>query len=300
MSRNYGLGTRDMASAGRIALAQAAKQGGLSFASVDALSDRWSQFAAFAKGAGVGRMERITRELVQQYGQSLAGKVSEKALSPGYAQNLVSAINTVLGIASGHRWTPVSPTVDCQIAQRATVRASAPTDLKASLSSSRTEMIALLAREFGLRSKEASLLDSRKAVEEGQKRGVITVREGTKGGRARTVPIVPSQLKTLQRAAQIQGKEKNLIPADQSWKTWRNGELRAGREALKGQGIHGYHELRAIYACNRYQQLTGLPAPVMGGKIENKTLDYQARMVISAELGHGRVEVVSAYIGGRS
>ena len=72
MSRNYGLGSRDMASAARIALDRAADRGELSFSSSNTIADRFSHFASFAKSEGVGRMERITPQLVQEYGRSLA------------------------------------------------------------------------------------------------------------------------------------------------------------------------------------------------------------------------------------
>ena len=74
------------------------------------------------------------------------------------------------------------------------------------------------------------------------------------------------------------------------------------RETLHELGLKGFHELRAAYACERYQQLTGHAAPVNGGHCHriDRDLDQQARQQISLELGHNRIDVVAAYIGGRA
>lgn len=298
-----------MASAGRIALAQASSKGELSFSSVDTIADRWSQFTAFAKAEGIGRMERITPELVQEFGRGLADQVTAGKMSPAYAQNMVSAVNTVLHQV--REWRSISPTKDCGIAARSNVRDTPPhgierghldraLDALRDAGQARGAAVADLARELGLRSKEASLLDTTKALQQAQNRAVVTISEGTKGGRTREVPITsPSQISALSRASAIQGGDRNLIPAHQSWQQWREGELRDARETLQAHGIDRLHDLRAAYACNRYNQITGAVAPVMGGQILDREKDKEARELISNELGHDRIEVVASYIGGR-
>ena len=78
-------------------------------------------------------------------------------------------------------------------------------------------------------------------------------------------------------------------------------QVRPARELLHEHGIKGFHELRTAYACERFQLITGHPAPVNGGQLHrlDQERDRQAREVISRELGHNRVVVVAAYIGGR-
>lgn len=71
-----------------------------------------------------------------------------------------------------------------------------------------------------------------------------------------------------------------------------------GRQVLQSSGIRGYHDQRAAYACDRYQVITGQPAPVCGGGIPDREADMAARYQISEELGHGRADVASSYIGG--
>ena len=167
------------------------KRGELSFASEDAISDRWGHFAAYAKGEGVGRMERITPELVQEYGRGLASQVREGQMTPSYAQNMVSAVNTVMHQV--REWKSVSPTKDCQIATRSHVRDTPPhgiereqlgraLDALREAGQERGAAAADLARGLGLRSKEASLLDTVKAFQQAQNRAAVTISEGTKGG----------------------------------------------------------------------------------------------------------------------
>jgi hypothetical protein len=46
--------------------------------------------------------------------------------------------------------------------------------------------------------------------------------------------------------------------------------VRPARDILHEHGLKGFHELRAAYACERYEQLTGFPAPVNGGRVIEK------------------------------
>lgn len=310
MTRNYNLLTRVMAHAGRQVLDTAAGRGECSFATVDAVADRWAQFASFAKAQGIGRMERVSPELVREYGLGLARRVDAAEISPAYAQNLVSAVNTVMGFV--RPWRSISPTKDCGIPTRTTIRHVAPATLDRSTFDGiigqmmqsgliRQSVLASLARNFGLRSKEASLLDAAVALRQAQHWNTVQIKDGTKGGRLREVPItMPFQIRTLADAAQVQGDARSMVPIAETWSQWRNGGLREGREVLKQQGCPGYHDLRAAYACERYSMLTGFSAPVcQEGSRPERDVDYAARMVISHELGHDRVDVVASYIGAR-
>ena len=66
----------------------------------------------------------------------------------------------------------------------------------------------------------------------------------------------------------------------------------------KQTSINGFHDMRAAYACERYQAITGYPAPVITGKRQaDKALDKKARTILAQELAHNRTDVVAAYIG---
>ena len=311
MSRNIGLGQRDMARAGQVALDRASGRGEVSFSTAATQGDRWVSFTSWAKEQGIGRMERVDGETVRAYGRELADQVKSGELAPATAQNYISAVNTVMTLATRGEWTSVSPTKDCEIPQRTAVRQEAPGALDrsaygAAVASVRKQVgeraaaVVELARELGLRSKEASLLDARAALAEAQQRGALTISDGTKGGREREVPITnQGQREALDRAAQAQGDARAVIPADQNWKTWREGELRDARELVQEHTGGGLHDLRAAHACERYEQLTGHAAPCAGGEIADKARDEAARLAVAEELGHGRAEVVAEYVGSR-
>jgi hypothetical protein len=95
---------------------------------------------------------------------------------------------------------------------------------------------------------------------------------------------------------------RNLLARDESYAAFLQQTVLPAREVLHEQELKGFHELRAAYACERYEQLTGHAAPVNGGHCYriDRELDRQARQQISYELGHHRIDVVSAYIGGRA
>ena len=68
-------------------------------------------------------------------------------------------------------------------------------------------------------------------------------------------------------------------------------------------GLDKAHGFRYAYAHERYFELTGFNAPAAGGPStkaltrEDKQRDFEARMVITEELGHGREEVTAVYVG---
>lgn len=306
MSRNYGLGHRSMNKAGALALERARVAKEISFETEHRYAQSWSQFTGWAKEQGINRMEHITAALVTQYGQGLADLVRAETTAASTAQNRVSAVNRVMHMATRGQWKTVSPTQACGIAERSHVRQDKPQTLdrgtyEARLQAAKGKVgeravaVCELARELGLRSKEASLLDARTALKQAHKTGTVSVSDGTKGGRYRQVPIkTDAQRAALERAAAAQGTASAVMPRECNWKSWRSGELRLAREA-----IGGLHELRAAYACERYETLTGYKAPCAGGQIIDKAADKDARQKISAELGHGRIEVVNAYVGGQ-
>lgn len=311
MSRNFGLGQRDMGKAGEVALQNSAREGAVSFSTASTNGDRWQSFTQWAKENDVKKMENISQELVQKYGQELAERVSQGEMAAATAQNYVSAVNSVMTIATKGEWQSVSPTKACGIEQRSAVRQDAPGALDRAAYGRAVEAVrdqvgeragaaVELCRELGLRSKEASLLDARGALAEASARGTVTITEGSKGGREREVPITnQGQREALDRAAQAQGDARAVMPPDQNWKTWREGELRDARELVQEHTGGGLHDLRAAHACERYEQLTGHAAPCAGGEIADKARDEAARLAVAEELGHGRAEVVAEYVGGR-
>ncbi len=124
-------------------------------------------------------------------------------------------------------------------------------------------------------------------------------KDTTKGGREREVPIRNEQQRAvLDEVKQLAGNG-SLIPADKSYKD----QLQRFKAQCQAAGIYHVHGHRHKYAQDRYRELTGWLCPAQGGPkskqltLELKGLDRQARLIISAELGHGRRNVVSIYCG---
>lgn len=306
---NFGLKSRDMTKAVGFALRHAANCKAISFATLATNRRRWQRFAKFAKARGARWLEDIDTTLVQDYGEEIADLVLSEEFSEDHGQNLISAVNSVMGLVTHGRWESVSPT-DCGVPKRTHVRITPPTGFDqncvdmaiaalAKLGFERAACVVFLAREFGLRLKEAALLDARAALAQARAIGIVTVDKGTKGGFARDVPIRNArQMEALKRAAIRQGDHHSLTPASNTWAKFRDGELRAARSILKACGIHKYHDLRSAYACERYKELTGDDAPVFGAPIEDRDLDRRARETIAIELGHKRSDVTICYLGG--
>ena len=153
-----------------------------------------------------------------------------------------------------------------------------------------------LQRAFGLRRDEALKIRPRQADHSDR---LVLQGSWTKGGRPREVPIrTAAQRAVLDRAKALAGGGA-LIPP-----TRRYREQRQVYEAETVRvGLTKMHGLRHAYAQERYQELTGWAAPVAGGPTRaqltpaQRARDLEARLVISAELGHGRERITTAYLG---
>lgn len=154
-----------------------------------------------------------------------------------------------------------------------------------------------LQKYFGLRREEAMKV---RPVEADQGSHIHLRGSWTKGGRERDIPIVTAEQRAvLEEAKAIAGKG-SLIPPHQTYKK----HLQRFELITHGMGIGRTHGFRHAYAQNRYEDLSGQKSPVQGGPRINemttkqKALDHDVRLQVSKELGHGRKEVMGAYLGG--
>ncbi len=303
-SRNHGYG-RALEYAGRQVIGE--RYGAGHYGTQAAHSDRWSDFAAYCRSAGIRDMRDVTHATVQGY----AAHLRDQGVAISTAQNRLSTVNVVMSHAREGHWARVSPSA--LAGARSQVREQAP----ATLDRQRVEQAASamreagleraaaaleLARETGVRLEEASKADLARWSREASQHGAVNVQEGTKGGRdaERWVPLSERGQAALQAAAAARPEgSRNLIAPTESHAQFRHGELAQARELLHQHGIPGYHDARAAYACERYQQLTGHPAPAAAGSREApRALDQAAREQIGWELGHGREDVAASYVGG--
>lgn len=157
----------------------------------------------------------------------------------------------------------------------------------------------LLARHFGLRMKEASLLHP----DEADQGTSLLVRWGPKNGRHRKVTIYNA------RQRELLDEVKHFVPPGESLIglreeiTWRQARHRidevVNRElqiSKKGARVTP-HGLRHEFACSEYWRLTGEPAPIQGGRPVPRDIDKTARRQIAQDLGHNRTSVTGAYLG---
>jgi hypothetical protein len=173
---------------------------------------------------------------------------------------------------------------------------------------SRAAAIAQLARATGMRLREAILADLPRLKREAEQFGKINIQDGTKGGRSgasapRWITVDDHIRDALGFAEQVSPDgSRNLLAPDESYLDFQQGIVRPARDILHKHNLKGFHELRAAYACGRYEQITDRLAPINGGNCYqvDPHHDRKARAQISHELGHGRIDVVSAYIGGRA
>jgi len=306
MSRNFGWGSRDMVKAASFALKSAVEQKTLSFSSAATILSRFSQAAEFFRENNARYLEYINSDVVLSYAEYLKEQVAEGNMSVSTAQNYISAINTVMDICTRGEWESVGAVHECGIENRSSIREQAPPTMEEAqeiaekIGSNLGEIagtVVSLAAWFGLRGKEASLFRPWQELQRAEKTGKICVKTGTKGGRAREVPVLKNeQWLALRDAASIFG-EKNAVEAAgyNSYKIFENGLLRRVRNELRAQGYR-LHDLRASYACSRYLQLANEPPPVWGGE-GWRSADADALRQISEELGHTRIDVLSSYLG---
>ena len=316
--RNFGYG-RQLSYAGQQALKD--MFGGGHYGTVKAHSDRWRAFVKWCRseaGPGVNDARQIDREVLSNYAAYLRGLVEHSDLAISTAQNRLSSVNRTMAALRGDQYVKLPSPSKALGMQRTGVRQSAPqgqdreqvqqiVEMLCSRGQMRAAAIVQLTRATGMRLREAILADLPRLSREAALYGKINIQDGTKGGRAgasapRWIKVDDHIRGALRFALQVSPTDsRNLIAPHESYLNVLQEIAQPAREVLKAHDLKGFHELRAAFACERYEQITHHRAPVNGGQCYaiDRRLDLEARMQISDELGHGRIEVVAAYIGGR-
>lgn len=153
-----------------------------------------------------------------------------------------------------------------------------------------------LQREFGLR-REESLKFQPDYADKGDH---IELKDSwCKGGREREIPILTEdQIALLDRCIEFAG-DGSMIAEEKTYYQ----EMKAFEKACERAEIKNVHGFRHAYAQDRYKELTGRDCPKAGGLTSKelnevqKQQDFDARMQISSELGHGREEITTRYLG---
>ncbi|SDA65491.1 Integrase [Pseudomonas sp. NFACC15-1] len=314
--RNFGYG-RQLSYAGPQALKD--MFGGGHYGTVKAHSDRWLAFVKWCRseaGPGVNDARQIDREMLSDYAAYLRGLVEHGDLAISTAQNRLSSVNRTMAALRGDQYVKVPSPRNALGMQRTGVRQSVPqgqdrehiqriVEALCSHQHLRAAAIVQLARATGMRLREAILADLSRLSREAESLAKINIQDGTKGGRAgasahRWIAVDDHIRGALEFAKQVSpAGSRNLIAPSESYLNVLQEVVRPARDILHASNLKGFHELRAAYACERYEQITQHRAPINGGKCSqvDRCLDREARRQISYELGHGRIDVVGAYIG---
>jgi hypothetical protein len=312
--RNFGFG-KQMDWAGHQALKDIYGRG--HFGTVASHAQRWRQFCHWARSIhGINDAGAIDQSLLESYAADLADRVEDETLAVSYAQNLIVSANITLEAMRQDKTIRIESPAS-YVGKRQTVRTKIPDGmdwseidrLVACLRAKnlhRAAVIVLLCRSFGIRLREAfsptcRLATSGKGTRADRYSGRYQgrPRQGSRalGARQRTWPAC------LREAVQVRNQlgGQNLLRPDETFDDLVNdGEVHRARQILHEFGIKGYHELRAAWSCERYEELSGEAAPVLqAGTSSGQENDAPFRLALARELGHDRVDVVAAYIGAR-
>ncbi|EKT4538320.1 integrase domain-containing protein [Pseudomonas putida] len=317
--RNFGYG-RQLSYAGPQALKDMFSGG--HYGTVKAHCDRWQAFVKWCRseqGPGINDARQIDRKVLADYAAYLRDVVERGDLAVSTAQNRLSSVNRTMAALRGDQCVKLPSPSKALGMQRSGVRQSVPqgqdreqvkqiVDALCSRGQRRAAAIVLLARATGMRLREAILADLPRLSREANDLHRINIQDGTKGGRAgatapRWVAVDDHVREALRFAQQVSpAGSRNLIAPHGSYLRLLQEIIRPARDILHAHNLKGFHELRAAYACERYEQITQHRTPINSGQccLVNRFLDREARRRISYELGHGRIDVVAAYIGGRT
>jgi integrase len=167
----------------------------------------------------------------------------------------------------------------------------------------RLAVMLALQYHFGLRVKESIELRPGNAVVENG--AMLELVEGTKGGKLRRVRIrTEGQRETIVWARRVVASGGNPRLRWQDC-TFRQAQTRFYHLVRYRLGISRKscgitcHGLRHGFCHEDYLGETGLPPPVKGGALGviDRETHRMASLTVSRELGHGRVDVTTAYYG---
>jgi len=267
---------------------------------------------AFFEAQGIRDWVKLSTADRDMFCDYLRSQVDDGTWTQDYAVQILSTFNVVtsaLGL-SGALWTSPSTA----LGKRSNVRTEPPTGLdieavRAAVAAlddaglSRVGTMVLLARGCGMRLRESILANGCRLAREMHALDRVNVIDGTKGGRREDrwiKPTEPGVLGLTRLSGVVSRGASNLLGPSETFIEFVRGPCKRARQILKAHQIQKFHDLRAAFACERYEQITGHVAPVIAGRrIADSDLDWTAREEIARELGHGRRDVVASYIGGR-
>jgi integrase len=164
------------------------------------------------------------------------------------------------------------------------------------ISDAYVQLSLLLQEAFGLRREEAIKFNPGYAD-----KGTHLQLKGswTKGGKPRVIPIQTTQQRVVLDQGHALAGKGSLIPPNKNFVQ----QLRVYERQTANAGLSKMHGLRHAYAQRRYEELTGILCPALGGpsksamSAKERADDFTARTLISKELGHERTQISAVYLG---
>jgi integrase len=155
-----------------------------------------------------------------------------------------------------------------------------------------------LQRAFGMRLKESIMFKPSHA----DKGTHVVLTDGTKGDRSRVVPVDSEEQRSLLEKAKLLANNKAGYLGS-GGRTLKQA-MRRFRYVMQKFGIThdelGFtpHGLRHEYANDRYEEISGSESPVRNPNIDvDQAIDIATRQTLTEELGHTRINIVTAYSG---
>ncbi|WAK04291.1 hypothetical protein [Methylobacter sp. YRD-M1] len=279
------------------------------------LLGQWLKFCIWSisqDGDRLDTLESVTREHIIRYGRYLKaeflnGNYASTAAPLGY----LSALNTIMKAIRGDTWQSVSPRQDCGLIAVSCIPKRKPAlgqDGLPDLAELAGYLLALQAA-LGVDLREALSLDLKQALTEGRRTGFVTVASWRSGTR-RKVPCRPIAVQALGQAIAARRLQKRLP------KPMAYDDFVAAHRKLAARTGYSINTARGVYVRERYQELTGLPAPVVSGLAqaahrqaladhtgktlsEAKSWDKHTRHRIAKEIGVLGIEPLNAYLDPR-
>ena len=323
MSRNYGVGSRDMLFAFYILINRFYQ----SFSTIDTNQKRIKQFVDWLKiNTTIKRLEDVSKDIVLEY----ANYLKYSGLKIKTIHNRLSVVNILMELARGDRELWVSPVYDAKFDRKTNVakqyKGITEVDHQSLILElpERISVLRKIQRGLGLRFEESCKEDYKRLWREFKNNGQVTILKGTKGGRKRVVVPLDSNYKSIEsalnHAAKLQGKNNSLIPQDKSYVEFK-------RECYQSlpKGSLSFHAERHFFANELYSQLISeqlgyeITTPVLDEEYQKymngwcrylsskfdidldvvRKADEMVRLIVSECLGHSRIDVTASYVGGR-
>ncbi len=265
-------------------------------------------------------IREVTISLFSEYALYLKTLIDEEEVSIATATNRISSVNVVMQIMREDQRIRINKIADVLGSKRSYIHKSIPDGMdyahvmelhKQLLATgfTRSAAIVVLARAAGMRLRECILADLPRLTREALAER-INIQDGCKGGRSgafapRWISVTDEINYALDYARQVSpAGSRNLLAPDETYIQFIRREVNPSRPLMKLQSVKGFHELRAAFACDRYEDLVGTAAPVFPRPetmdIPDREAIRAARQIISRELGHERLEVTNAYVGSES